>query len=113
MAKYSDPITGILEDPYLNLAAAVIVRAVLDAQAGKLDAREWLLNTGMSWLDKLGAELDPSYLCRYVDSTSVCTQTGGDQRATDIIQTQRPRGVREQHARRAWMVRAIFGEKLE
>lgn len=51
-------------DPYRELAAAVVVRALRDLAAGDQrtadKAREWLLSDGLEWLRMLGYDPEPA-----------------------------------------------------
>ena len=46
------------DDPYVNLANAILAQAIEDAQANVPDARAWLLDDGYEMLVLLGKDID-------------------------------------------------------
>ena len=52
---------AMTDDPYLNLAGAIVRQAVIDSRAGNQSAYAWLLDDCPAWLDGLNLDIDPEY----------------------------------------------------
>ena len=59
------------------LAAAVIVQASKEAQAGDQGARQWLQNDGLIFLDACGVTLEPAQVKRWIQKGCKSLGRGG------------------------------------
>lgn len=53
-------------DPWATLAAAMVLRAAQDAQAGSEEAAAWLLEVGPDWFYFLGLDIHPDHIRRWL-----------------------------------------------
>lgn len=72
--------SGAWRDPdscYRNLAIAVILQALKEAVRGDDQARYWVINQGLSWLDLAGFNINASQVENFIATKQIEKKNGG------------------------------------